>query len=818
MAIIATGTQTRWKDSYASSDRVGLTLRANGEEETKIIDQYGQIVPAGFAAPTVAPSLLVSVGGSLAASTWYAYRYVYASSSYPGVDNAVTIADGELWPRSNPSGYTSDVTTAPNRTITVTVTKTTASNVDKIAVYRTEGFATQDLAENAAAAGEMFYIATVDNNGIAGTETVVDDGLTDTGETLEADNFPAATFWFTVFDGTQWWGVGNPEFTATVTLDGTNVVIQSSAYNWFDGRDGQKVTFDGITSGGGDGRGTFYFKWEDGQTASLYEDAALTVAATLPYTGTTVIHVQGPASTLYRSKPFNPFSWGYTQQVVNDDATTTNIPQSFALNTGGGFATAMAVAGNPRKLKLDYENPQKCISYDLEVASDIDLFARSAQDIDLTGSVTCHHAQFHGFLGEDPTLFGLDTYNGNIVMFNGTRHVIASDILGDFLKELDRSDDAHRFFHGLYDPETEMNCFWVRLYDTSVLVNVLIWIHAPTGYTGWMQDFDVLSSGTILDSETNTRYLMGGTTGGNIGQLFDPSTHVNWTDEMLWKNNQIIYSQALSLSTFNIDLLMDLNQETKAGQTVSASNPAAGTFTTTAAPAFQVGDQVILFDDPLTTIRNATVTIISGNDVTVSAPYTGLTAEWVAIGTTRLLDQFATIQNPDGTDEWFVHIQSAEHDSEVMSLIVDQYIQSGRTEVVTPTGTPPWPVGSRIVFGCIPCYYRAYYNLGTPVENKRAIEMWATCSGITEAEQAAPFSFADTLAGRFYVEFDEHSDADSTFLMNPTLRENKSVRSYSWARKNQVPDYSNAQFGMELREIGTEDFTLYDYTIKIRKG
>jgi hypothetical protein len=542
MGVISANEQTRWKPCIEPSERVRLSVVTNGEQTTRVIDEYDNIVQAGFDAPTVDPTLAVSSGGSLSASTWYAYRYVYASSNYPNVENAVTVADGELWPRSNPSDYDVDTTTGSDLTITVTVTKTTASNVDKILVYRTQGHSTQDAAENAAAAGEMFYIATVDNNGIAGTVDVTDNGLQDTGEILEADNFPAPIGWFCSFDGTYWWIAGNPEFVAPVTLNGTNVVTQSSDFDWFDGRDGQKVTFDGITSGGADGRGTFYFKWEDAQTCSLYEDAALTVPATLPYTGTTTIHVQGFASTLYRSKPYNPFSWGYTQEIVNDDATTTQIPQSFALNLGGGSVTALAVAGNPRKLKIDYENPQKAQSFDLEVADDIDSFARSAQDIDLSGCVTAHFSQFHGFLGEDPVLFGLDTYNGNILAFTGTRHVIVSDALGGFLQELDRSDDMHRFFHGQYDPETELNCFWVRLYETAnVRLNVLIWIHGPTQEVGWTPDFDVLSACTLLDSETNQRYLLGGTTNGNIGQLFDSDTHVNWTNEMLWKNNQTVF-------------------------------------------------------------------------------------------------------------------------------------------------------------------------------------------------------------------------------------------------------------------------------------
>lgn len=783
-----------------------------------VIDPFGNIVQAGFDAPTTVPSLAVSVGGSLTAG-WYGYRYVYASTNYPNVDNAVTVADGELWPRSNPSSRAVAQTTGGNLTITVTVTKTTRSDVDKILVYRTERFTTQADAENAADAGEMFYIANVANNGIAGTTTVTDNGLTDTGEMLETDNYTAPTAWFCVFDGTYWWAAGNPEFTATATLNGTNTITITGPPYWFDGRDAQKVTFDGINSGGYDGRGTFYFKWISGIVGELYTDTALTVAATMPYTGTTTVHIQGFSGVLYRSKPYNPFSWGYTQQIVNDDATTTNVPQTFNLNLGGGFVCAMAVAGNPRKLKIDFENPQKAVAYDLEVADDIDAFSRSAQDIDLSGSVTSHFSQFHGFLGEDPVIFGLDTYNGNILAFTGTRHIIVSDALGGFLLTLDRSDDAHRWFHGQYDPETELNGIWVRYFDTEVRLNTLVWIHGPTQEVGWTPDFDVLSSCTLLDSETSERYLLGGTTNGNIGQLFDPDTNVNWTDEMPWKNNSTITGSTYSSNRYLVDVDMDLNSPTKYAQAVSSYNASAGTFVTTATPNFVVGDSVLLVDNPPTAAAERIVTVISGNNVTVNLAFAGVAPEYVMVGFQRVDSQWATIQNPDGTDEWFASIFSGEHDGDATATIqVDQYIQRGTTEVVTPTNIPsPWPNGSRIIFGCIPCYYLAYFNLGTPTSNKRAKEMWITAGNVEVAEQSTPFGFADTLSGRYYPEFDEESSADKTFLMSVNKRPGNTVNSYSFNQKNGVPSTSLPQFGIEVAEIGTEQFTMFDWTLKIQK-
>jgi len=817
--IISTGGQTRWKNSWAPSEVVRLTMGANGEESTFLITPFGERVLAGFQAPTVDPTLLVSAGGTLAQDTWYSYRYVYASSNYPYVQNAQTTANGELWPRSNPSGYDTDVTTVANKTITVTVTKTTRSDVDKILVYRTSGHSSQALAEAAAEAGEMFYIATAENNGIAGTTTVVDNGLTDTGEELEADNYTADIFRYVVFDGTYWWGIGNPEFSAPVTLDGTNVVTQSGPYSWFNGRDGQTATFAGINSGGSDGRGTFYFKWGDGQTASLYEDAALTTPASLPYTGTTVIHIQGPASTLYRSKAFNPFSWGFTETIVNDDASTTKIPQSFALVLGGGAATALAVAGNPRKLKVDFENPQKCISLDLAFAES-DQFGSTAQDIDLTGSVTTHHAQFHGFVGESPALFGMDTYNGNIVVFTGTGHQIISDALGDFLLSLDRTNNAHHFFCGAYDPETECNFFSVRYYDTTVRNNVVIWMHGPTQEWGWYFDSDILSVSTILDSDTNERYLLGGTESGNIGRLWDPDTHVNWTSDTPWKNNLKILSTSLAGNNFNIGVLTPMyGSPEKFGQPIVGLDAAAGTFTVTGTPWLQAGDSVILINAGNESFDTGTVESISGSTVTLTGSISSIGPDYAIPWTNRTDGEFAVIQSPDGKDEWFVSvsIESVDLTGDDASVWnVSEYIHRGETEVIIPSGTAPWPNDSRIIFGCIPCYWRSYFDLGSPTSNKSQLDAWVTCANVSSAEQEAPYSLAATLSGRYYPEYDEESTVARTTLMKRNVRPGGSVDSFTW-NKGDIPSSSLPQCGWELAQIGTEAFTLYNLNLNMRE-
>src|SRR5688572_1798806 len=146
-SIIATGGQRRWKNSYASSSEAKLTLCVNGEEEASVITPQGSIVQAGFDAPEIAPTVSLGGAGNVPVG-YYWYRYVYASSRYPFVANAVT-GGGELWPRSNPSDGDNIQVTPSTQQVNVLVTYTTRSDVDWIWVYRTAVQTTAALAEAA---------------------------------------------------------------------------------------------------------------------------------------------------------------------------------------------------------------------------------------------------------------------------------------------------------------------------------------------------------------------------------------------------------------------------------------------------------------------------------------------------------------------------------------------------------------------------------------------------------------------------------------------------------------------------------------------
>src|SRR6516164_303725 len=61
--IVTTDVPGNVKPCFASSSNVGLTVRSNGEEDTKVLDTNGNMVNAQFPAPANAPVISV-IGGS----------------------------------------------------------------------------------------------------------------------------------------------------------------------------------------------------------------------------------------------------------------------------------------------------------------------------------------------------------------------------------------------------------------------------------------------------------------------------------------------------------------------------------------------------------------------------------------------------------------------------------------------------------------------------------------------------------------------------------------------------------------------------------
>ncbi len=824
MGTILTGAQDLWPDSYATSESCKLTLRVNSEELSRIITPYGGVVRAGIEAPTVAPTTaLVGTPGLVAG--YYVYRYVYASTKYPYVDNAVTTGNGQLWPRSNPSPPSAAAhPTGGNLTVTVTVTKTQRADIDKIVIYRTGRFDTSADAVAASANGDLFVIGTVGNDGISGTTTLSDNGLVDTGELLETDNYLAPTGAFCRFTGRHFVIAGEFDLDVAVTLDGSSDVVITSSGMW-DGRDAQIATFDGVLTGGFDGRGSFYVKSNPGIrpvfAAILYQESTLTNTMSVPFSGTTTMHVRGFSSTLYRSKPNNPLSWGVTDvsEIQNSDGSSSveKVPHLFAMPLPGGNVSALAVAANGRILKVDFENPQRTVVYDLSFANgnEEDL-GETEKIIDETNSCTAHFTQFNGLLGQQTLLLGLDTYNGVILACDGYRQMVVSDPLGLYLtNNLIDVSFGRRFFHGGYDPLTEMNCFWVKTIGAPYACDTLIWSHS-SGLWSWTPDYNVSCSGTILDSTTGDRFLMGGTENGHIGRLFTKDVYENWMNQAGWRSAMVISNSTTSGGYYRFDSVIN---PASVSQPITAYNLTAQTVTLNAIPTCSVGDTVYIVDVFSGTITANSVVSISGNVVTLATAFDAPADPYLMIGAEHAAGVWTTILKADGKDYWqaLLAVTATSLSGTVaFSWRVDKYIQRGTTTFYqTNGGTAPWSNGDLLLFGQIPSVARSYFTQQTPDRDKSNKEIWFTAENVElSVSNANP---NPRLSLRFYREFDDTGAASETFIPLRDARPDHSpgaADSINWYKKTEIPSIVMKQFGFEWAETGYSNFKLYNFIIK----
>lgn len=567
---IITGAQKRVKDSFASSSVVGLALRTNGEEAPKIIDPRGNVYLAGIEAPTVAPTVNDNGAGALPNNKWAAYLYVYASSRFPFVESDLAV-NGLLYPRSNPSPATAyQYTGAGDRAVEGLATKTTAAGVNVIWVFRTTFFDTQIEAETAAAAGLAFFVDQVTNNGVAGTVVWTDNNPVDSADQVQNDNFIAPQMQFAVYYDPYWWGFGNLPFAALATWDNshsgsTGKITLTGADRWFDGRDGQNLTFSGITTGGFDGNGVWKFLWLTSTTATVTIDGVTPVA--LPSTGSGTVTVQGPATTLFRSKPRNPFSWGFTETIGN-----ANIPQQYAFKVGGGMGTAIAVVPNNATLKLDCNYPSKCFTLNLRSAG-TSAFESTLRIISDVYSVDAHFSQFAAVTKDGQTvLWGLDYKNFAIVQSDGITQFPISGPIPKALRGLTVDRTRQLLAHGVYDPKSEMNCIWVGTVAGISLVNYLIYQHAPTGFWGFVNEHDVLCSATIQDSLTGIAKTFVGTQTGILGQAFVEQAWSNWVPETGKYKGEILSATATTLTTASGDEVFNTTDDGLVGNWVLVTN------------------------------------------------------------------------------------------------------------------------------------------------------------------------------------------------------------------------------------------------------
>lgn len=527
-SVISNNVQKKRKNCYASAPTLDLTLITNGEEANTLLDGQGNLIKAGIEAPTVAPTISDNSAGNLTEDKWITYRYVYAASSkYPFVENT-TAAGGSVAPRSNPSPRSSAFQIAGgaptgNRKLNVTIPKSTRSDIDEIWVYRTADFDTQVLAETAGDAGQMFYLGSIENDRVAGTVIYVDNSAIAGGEQLEFDNFTAPTTALCVYFDPYFYAIGNFPLAIEVTLGATAIItIVDSTLKWFPGRDKFFIKLVGITSGGFDDFGTFYFQYLTSTTAQLTTDQEGDDVAVIPYTGVTRATIYSYATTLYRSKRRNPFGWG---EVVT--IGTSIVSRTWAFKIGGGYATSMATIPNNPLLKIDLINPSKCYLLNLKIQEQA-TFKGSLRTISEAYISTIQSAQFATITSRNqPVLWGIDLKQQCIVECDGNSQVPIGNEVFLSLQDSAQHEDEVLYYHGVYDPFTECSFLWVKIGDGPNITHC-IYQHAPSGQWGTMLDFDLSASVAIEDPVTNETLILGGDTAGNFGQILNRFKFTNW--------------------------------------------------------------------------------------------------------------------------------------------------------------------------------------------------------------------------------------------------------------------------------------------------
>lgn len=518
--------QRRVKDCYAPAPKIDLTFRCNGEEKGMVMNSLREWSVAGFDEPTTAPTVsTLGSAGTFEDDKYWNYLYVYvAKRAYPFVENAQT-GGGSPAPRSNPSpeSAANSVTNTNEKRLAIPTSQ--RADISHIWIYRTVYFDTAQEALDLAEAGNAFWIGEVANNPNALTVNFDDDGAATGLEQIETDNFPCPIFDKCVYADPFFWGIGNSVYDVPVIVTETGAIeIDDEVSFWFDGRDRQTITFDGITTGGYDGHGSFFFKETASQTAQTYGDIALTAPMNIDFTGTTIAHIRGAATTLYRSKPRNPFSWGFTD-LVNE----AQVPTLYNFSLGGSATTAIAVVPNLNLLKIDTEGPNRAYVLNLKNAGTPN-FESSLRSIADNYCISNHHSQFSATLERGQNvLWGIDSKSFAIIECDGSSQQPISSKVFKTMRTLSVDPTDRYFFHGCYCPRLELNCLFIRTVGQSVSnLNKVVYQHGPTGQWATMDVFDVLCSAIVHDKFTGQLKMVVGTETGFVGEMFAESKYQNW--------------------------------------------------------------------------------------------------------------------------------------------------------------------------------------------------------------------------------------------------------------------------------------------------
>lgn len=793
---ITSAGQTSWKNSYASSAELRLTLRVNGEEKGVLFTPEGSVVQAGFDQPTVAPTTAAGGAGNVPAG-YYHYTYVYASSRYPFVqsDNS---GGGEDWPRSAPAP--SVLQQSSGSQISVEVPTSTRTDLDYIWIYRT---ATQTTAANAdaeAAAGRFYYVASVVNDSTVPEITYVDDNASNTGEALELDNFPCPTFRYSVFDGTYFWGWGNIPLVLPVTLGGTDTItLDDQDGQWFNGRDGQTATLLGVTTGGYDQRGSFYFKWLSPTECQLCTDIALENPATVPFTGDTILTIGGAATTLYRSKALNPFSWGRTTEIISADGTSSIlVPDLFAEPVGGGVGSAIALIPNERILKLDTERPARSYALDLNAASESN-FMETLRTLDEAQSVSSHFSQFPMRLPNSQSVStGINAKAYRILSADSSTQVPIGDEVIRTLRNIQNNDDAPEFFHGVFDYTRELNCWWVKTGDSQWYCDTLIYQHAPTGKWGIRYSPGISASCTVYDYETRDYYTFVGDEAGRIGKAFAEDVFKDFSDPNITETGTLSYSggeevtlrlpPALNLTSIPIEVVNGFAKHILFETFVDRVYYATGTTFNTSVRIFENSDGEFGF---ATSVADGTYegSFFLVEDYTTLPCTLVYTTEDSQIATQRryVSTYFDTIGFLEFTNNLVVmRVQPASEDVTARGFNID----TGEHEQIAGGAYTVW-VGATL------CTAGRYFTASSPEKPKRHAEIWLT------QQNGSPVA-------RYNFEYNSLITAAVTLAQDITSGNN----SYRWKAFSPTA-LIMPSFGVDIHEVSYAAYSLSDFTIKL---
>lgn len=838
---VSTTCQARFPDCCAPSGEVDLTLISNGEEPVQVYTPDRTLVLAGMPTPTVAATLTDAGGGGVLPAGNVAYLYVYASSAYPGV-SADTTAGGFLWPKGQPSPVSLIYTNTVNHKINVTVTTSKRADIDKILIYRTvitTGATAPSYTSIVETAGQVFYVGFIQNNAAVATVTFADN-VAATVEEMEVDNFAAPQFLLCAYVAPYWYGIGNFDLAVEIIIDAIGNLTASSNI-FFVGRNGQFVTFDGITTGGFDGKGTFYFLYLSATVATVSVSQDLSTQDFPGYNGTTTMRVRGFSGTLYRSKAKNPFAWGYTQ-YQSAGSGQIRVTQQFA-QVLGGYGVAIAVLPQQRLLKIDTERPSRSYAIDVSVPLESN-FTQATRLLDSRYIVTAHHSQVLALLDNGFTAIrGFDSSNFAIVQSDSGGQSPISDAVKSTLRLAVTSGDTGRQFHGVFDAQTELSAFWFKTAIDPlnlVPIDTCLLYHGPSGQWSVLRDLDVTASASVYDPVTQQSVTLIGTANGLICQAFSPGVFSN---------------------VFPVATTVQPPQYNTADFIVAASGGAlAGTyFDMPLTPAVLVrfwlqvngvGNQPTapangyLFPVPLTTAQASDLALIGlplvqavqangfsfaqyNNPILELAPFNAGNIPGASAGTTGwgffqsspiyppgtvvpLVDASASsigvwfmTTDPTGQNEQWARITAAEvvvggvHDK---ALVTDAWFNPA-TLVVSRYPQREPVLGEPIFIGLIECEAQTYFQPSDTVSGQR-VELWANQQTVDTSNQWA----------RMYSEFDS-GIYQSPFHLTQTKRGDGSTSSDNWTTGVNVPTGLMTQFGMRFIERGFGDYTLKSFTL-----